>query len=1043
METAPTHDLPDAVAPRAAQITTPVVNSTHLSRRHDDRVSEGTVYEGGVTPGDQLLAESQDRGNPVSLSNILNPSTNNLSKNKTADDMHAAESESVCSDLSTDAYRKNLTKDVDDALNLIRSTGSFAAFTPVWFGEQPRIAVDGVGDISIPLQEDQARQLINKARQAPFGKGSDTVVDTSIRNTWELDASQVQFSDPGDMARKIQGLCKVVADQMGITSPVSAEFYKTLIYEKGAMFKAHTDTEKIPGMFGTMILCLPSPHEGGDLVVKHRGARKVFKTSEGKSDLSPWPAGTRTCRMKFCPSRLAIDGAITRDLRHTLRRWIQKAASPDFNPQTDHGRLWYELEHEYTEANLSLRALKGTDLLRVQCLKELATELGLEVFLAMIKKEEEGIVESDSWWMRDNHKARWFDSDRDEESMHDLDEVLSTTISIPKLVKRFREDWVKDGEPLDNFTSHGEEGYSGYMGNSAPTATHWHCQTVALIFPNQKLADEFLVRNTSKSDAQSLPPRYLQKCKDPRTREQSIRTLEKMAKSAWEPTKKKSQFDYSLVPERLDRRSPTEVLRLAIDLHNYGFFNNVVGWLGANVSMLVYSHVKDKVLDPGNYAGFREIKAALQHNILLHSVGDRYGFLKSLAVESHNPCFGDVQRLSFDVVARSLDECQTSLPGPGEWDGLAAVGLVLEYHNESVFQDRFVPILRSRISLTSFIFGALEGYLENAEDNEAPRALSPTSLQVVEDIAKSAIAAMDLSKLLSEDTYKTAAAGGRQKLTAEYYRKALVARVPLPVVIASRLITPAMLETFVENCLRYRWDNVLLQFCFKIVAHADDIPEDEFSPVWVPFLASFIETFQTRGIDLSSPRSQQLGSAILDSYLSKYLGKEPTQDLDYSRPRLRTSCVCADCTQLNHFLVSPTRNTLRIPAPKKRRQHLHNMLDADGRGRCSHQTDRSTRPETLVIEKYGWPTDQPKQAWRDRAAAILKEIGKFDQDGLRKILGPDTCNYFKDAAHLSRHPALARIADISSLTAAPAPAVAGTKRTMPSDAEAGWNTRPY
>ncbi|KAM7212024.1 hypothetical protein V8F06_012584 [Rhypophila decipiens] len=1002
METAPTHDLPDAVAPRAAQITTPVVNPTHLSRRHNDRVSEGIVYEGGVTPGDHLLAESQDRGNPVSLSNILNPSTNNLSTNKTADDMHAAESESVCSDLSTDAYRNNLTKDVDDALNLIRSTGSFAAFTPVRFGEQPRIAVDGVGDISIPLQEDQARQLINKARQAPFGKGSDTVVDTSIRNTWELDASQVQFPDPRDMARKIQGLCKVVADQMGITSPVSAEFYKMLIYEKGALFKAHTDTEKIPGMFGTMILCLPSPHEGGDLVVKHRGARKVFKTSAGKSDLImsmacwysdvshevlPVTSGYRwvlTYNLAIPPSlerpTADLSRAITRDLRHTLRRWIQKAASPDFNPQTDHGRLGYELEHEYTEANLSLRALKGTDLLRAQCLKELATELGLEVFLAMIKKEEEGIVKSDSWWMRDNHKARWFDSDSDEESMHDLDEMA---------VEGLENDWVKDGERLDNFTSHGEEGYSGYMGNSAPTATHWYCQTVALIFPNQKLADEFLVRNTSKSDAQSLLPRYLQKCKDPRTREQSIRTLEKIAKSAWEPTKKKPQFDYSLVPERLDRRSPTEVLRLAIDLHNYGFFNNVVGWLGANVNMLVYSHVKDKVLDPGNYAGFREIKGALQHNILLHSVGDRYGFLKLLAVESHNPCFGDVQRLSFDVVARSLDECQTSLPGPGEWDGLAAVGLVLEYHNESVFQDRFVPILRSRISPTPFIFGALEGYLENAEDNEAPRALSPTSLQVVEDIAKSAISAMDLSKLLNEDTYKTAAAGGRQKLTAEYYRKALVPRVPLPVVIATRLITPAMLETFVENCLRYRWDNVLLQFCFKIVAHADDIPKDEFSPVWVPFLASFVGTFQTRGIDLSSP------------------------------------------------------STLRIPASKTRRYHLHQMIDAYCGGQCSHETDRSTRPETLVIAKYGAPTDQPKQAWRDRAAVILKELGKFDQDGLRKIIGPDTCDYFKDAAHLSRHPALARITDMNSLTAAPAPAVAGTKRTMPSDAEADWNTRAY
>jgi hypothetical protein len=37
-------------------------------------------------------------------------------------------------------------------------------------------------------------------------------------------------------------------------------------------------TEKIPGMFGTLVICLPSPHQGGNLVAKHCGTSKTFKT---------------------------------------------------------------------------------------------------------------------------------------------------------------------------------------------------------------------------------------------------------------------------------------------------------------------------------------------------------------------------------------------------------------------------------------------------------------------------------------------------------------------------------------------------------------------------------------------------------------------------------------------------------------------------------------------------------------------------------------------------------------------------------------------
>ena len=42
-------------------------------------------------------------------------------------------------------------------------------------------------------------------------------------------------------------------------------------------------SEKAPGMFGTLVVCLPSPHSGGDVKVKHAGIQKVFSTSKKKA----------------------------------------------------------------------------------------------------------------------------------------------------------------------------------------------------------------------------------------------------------------------------------------------------------------------------------------------------------------------------------------------------------------------------------------------------------------------------------------------------------------------------------------------------------------------------------------------------------------------------------------------------------------------------------------------------------------------------------------------------------------------------------------
>lgn len=142
--------------------------------------------------------------------------------------------------VQTQVESGDLRIDLLNALQSINTPTSFASFRAMTQTPPASPFVDGVGDIEMPLSESQARQMIASARQAPYGKGSETLVDTSVRNTWELDASQFTFKDPS-WPGYIQKLCAVVGRDLGINTTIKAEVYKMLLYEKGAMFKSHTE----------------------------------------------------------------------------------------------------------------------------------------------------------------------------------------------------------------------------------------------------------------------------------------------------------------------------------------------------------------------------------------------------------------------------------------------------------------------------------------------------------------------------------------------------------------------------------------------------------------------------------------------------------------------------------------------------------------------------------------------------------------------------------------------------------------------------------
>ena len=161
-----------------------------------------------------------------------------------------------------------ITQDLAEILDDVDRPGDFFASGRAEF-LAPRIEIEGVGLIALPLLPAQARQLIKAATRAPYGRGADTVVDTKVRRTWQIEAGRVCIGGK-HWARTLDGIVARAAEGLGVAEPVTAELYKLLVYDKGSFFVNHRDTEKAPGMFATLVLALPSQSTGGELIVRHK-----------------------------------------------------------------------------------------------------------------------------------------------------------------------------------------------------------------------------------------------------------------------------------------------------------------------------------------------------------------------------------------------------------------------------------------------------------------------------------------------------------------------------------------------------------------------------------------------------------------------------------------------------------------------------------------------------------------------------------------------------------------------------------------------------
>ncbi len=381
----------------------------------------------------------------------------------------------------------------------------------------PSLEVEGVGMLRLPLAGAQARALIKQCRQAPYGKGTKTLVNTDVRRVWEMDPACFELTNP-KWELLIESILHEIQQRLGLEErKLSAHLHKLLVYEKGSFFLPHRDGEKLDRMVATLIVALPSVHEGGELVIRHQGRihEIVFPGAASGLELSyaafyadcqhevkPLSSGYRLClaynvTLAKSPGRQGLKapsyGTVVASVTQLLGAWREKGVT---------GKLAVTLEHRYTRDGLTLNKLKGADRARAEVLFEAAEQADCVAHLALVTLWQYGAVEYDegdySHPVRRHYCRRNRSDDVDEDigSEREMSEIFETSLTANDWSDRhgdtcrFGRMELDDDEIVTNAAldanDPNEEEFEGYTGNEGMTLARWYHRAAVLIWRREQ-----------------------------------------------------------------------------------------------------------------------------------------------------------------------------------------------------------------------------------------------------------------------------------------------------------------------------------------------------------------------------------------------------------------------------------------------------------------------------------------------------------------------------------------------------------------------------
>ncbi|KAL8873488.1 MAG: hypothetical protein Q9174_001062 [Haloplaca sp. 1 TL-2023] len=277
----------------------------------------------------------------------------------------------------------------------------------------------------------QFDKLLKRCQVATFGLDGEDVLNEEYRKARKLDPTVfctnfhphdqgiLDSIQQGLLPSTVRGGLELAVGPQGIR----AELYKLNIYSgPSGKFRPHVDTPRGPTQFGSLVVCLPTHHEGGILRVKHRDQTIDFDwATKSDQQVIQWAAFYGDCEHEVLEVTAGHRITFSYNLYYSFVGEVGRAVHvphqfPFYNIARDivqeptflpHGGLiGFYCSHQYAHATNSGRkslphAFKGVDLAIYSVFRNLGFNVGVHPIIKNEQYQMGGM--SYKQLMRDTH----------------------------------------------------------------------------------------------------------------------------------------------------------------------------------------------------------------------------------------------------------------------------------------------------------------------------------------------------------------------------------------------------------------------------------------------------------------------------------------------------------------------------------------------------------------------------------------------------------------------------------------------------------------
>ena len=236
-----------------------------------------------------------------------------------------------------------------------------------------------IGSYDTLINDIDVDKVISQCEPAKFGRGNQTVYDTTIRKAYSTKNYDYKLSwNINNSIMDLMNICDDIAYMFDDGDPaLKVESNRLNVYQVGDFFKSHKDTITNDKLFATIVVCLPVKHKGGELLIRHNGKERKIDFSKKSESYLQWAVFYTDCEHEILPviegSRITLTYNVYFDINktypdsleflqpsciHNDHKFLNSIKCLTPNRET----IGLLLTYEYTTNKLDPCQLKGMDL---------------------------------------------------------------------------------------------------------------------------------------------------------------------------------------------------------------------------------------------------------------------------------------------------------------------------------------------------------------------------------------------------------------------------------------------------------------------------------------------------------------------------------------------------------------------------------------------------------------------------------------------------------------------------------------------------------